>query len=58
MSRILDAEVQSLIYRTLDGAVVHASAAERSLVRFIGAISEPWHAPALVRDLTRARTCP
>jgi hypothetical protein len=54
---VANAEVQSLIYRTLQGGTVHASPGELSLVRFINAVSEPWHAPALVRDLTTSRSC-
>jgi hypothetical protein len=52
-----NAEVQSLIYRTLAGGTVHASPGELSLVRFINAVSEPWHAPALLGDLTAPRSC-
>ena len=52
-----NAEVQSLIYRTLSGGAVRASTGELSLVRFISAVSEPWHAPALVRDLTGPVSC-
>jgi hypothetical protein len=50
--------VQSLIFRTLSGTMDGRPPNAFSFpARLIGAVSDPWHSPSLVRRLTSPRIC-